>query len=238
MKQAGLLLIVCLGMIGARGQEQPPPAADSSAGGEPGLAAALVTMLGPVLLPKFVADATVLKEMVRSDEFREYRRRRGDIAAVDTLFDRAKELSWGNLYAALLISTAAVVDHRRVGFDLPLLGALLWFPLTAEFEEDHAARVAALPSKLYADTPPSGDRDKLQHFFGSALVALLSESREAAERTGEFVEWGESAFIVGGVNDPRDHRANLEGRLFGLRLLIEPSARPSRFLGRSGPLEE
>lgn len=192
--------------------------------------AGLVTVLSPLLVPKFVADAFRLKEFVRSEEFAAARVSAGDPGAVDALFVRARELSWGNLYEALLISAVATLDHRRVGVDLPLL--VLWFPLTSEFEEDFHSRIQALPSRLYADTPdtPAGDRDKLQHFFGSAFLAALSESPDAAERVGEFVEWGEERFIVGGAADERDARANRQGREFGVRVIEGGEARPSQFL--------
>jgi hypothetical protein len=158
---------------------------------------------------------------------------------VDAVFVRARELSWGNLYEALLISALATFDHRRFGVDAPALGPLFWFPLTSEFEEDFQARLKALPSRLYADTPvdPAGDRDKLQHFFGSAFVAAVSESREAAGRVGDFVEWGEERFIVGGINDERDARANRQGQEFGLRILTDGGARPSQFLRSGGGAE-
>jgi hypothetical protein len=192
----------------------------------------IVTMLAPVLLPKFVADTYRLREFITTEEFAGIRSTRGDPAAVDAIFVRARELSWGNVYEALLISAFATFDHRRVGVDPPVLGPLLWFPLTSEFEEDFQVRLKALPSRLYEDTPagPAGDRDKLQHFFGSAFVAAASESREAAVRVGDFVEWGEERFIVGGVNDERDVRANQQGQEFGLRILTDGGARPSQFL--------
>jgi hypothetical protein len=232
-----LLLSLCpLFPIAAQGT-----GGDASSPGEtpptPGIAAAVVTVLAPLFIPKFIADAAYLKSTIPGEEFQRVRREAGDPAAVDTLFALAKDLSWGNLYAALLITTVAVMDHRRVGVDLPLLGELLWFPLTSEFEEEFRARVAALPSALYADSPRGGDRDKLQHFFGSAFIALLSESANAADRTGEFVEWGEEEFIVGGTADDRDARANREGQRFALRLLTDPFARPSQYLGRTRPVE-
>jgi hypothetical protein len=210
-----------------------PGGADSSlTEGGSRLLAGLTVVLFPLFLPKFLGDATLLKDYVRSEEFRELRARVGDRCAVDGIFDRARELSWGNSYEALLISALATFDHRRFGVRLPLLGALLWFPLTSEFAEDYQARVSALPRNLYEDSPPGeeGDRDKLQHFFGSAFLAYLVESLDAADRVGEFVEWGEERFIVGGVSDDRDRRANREGEQFALHLLVDGAARPSTFL--------
>jgi hypothetical protein len=116
-----------------------------------------------------------------------------------------------------------------VGIRAPVIGAILWVPLTSEFPDEFSSRVNALPRWLYDDTPPEGDRDKLQHFFGSALVTLLFESPETAQRIGDFVEWGEEAFILGGVSDERDKRANVNGQRFGMNLLEGLNVRPSVF---------
>jgi hypothetical protein len=121
------------------------------------------------------------------------------------------------------------MDHNKFGVRIPFVGPLLWVPLTSEFREEFQDRLKALPSQLYPDTPPEGDRDKLQHFFGSALVTYITESREAGERVGYFIEWGEDKFIVGGVMDERDMRANRQGQQFGLHLLEDTSTRPSDF---------
>lgn len=227
------LLIPVAAAISQEGGSPVAVAADSSGEvGEGFPLSGLVTVLAPVLLPKFAADAYRLKEFVRSGEFAEVRSTLGDPAAVDTLFSRAKELSWGNLYEALLISALATLDHRRVGVRLPLIGPLLWLPLTSEFDDDFRSRLAALPTRLYSDTPSdsAGDRDKLQHFFGSAFLAAVSESRDAARRVGEFVEWGEERFIVGGVTDERDLRADRQGQEFGIRVLARKGERPSQYL--------
>jgi len=87
-----------------------------------------------------------------------------------------------------------------------------------------------LPSRIFADTPAWGDRDKLQHFFGSALAAALTESEETAAHVGEFVEWGEDMFIVEGTVESRDTEANRRGARFGLALLLDRSVLPSSFM--------
>jgi hypothetical protein len=185
-----------------------------------------------IIFPKVFGDAWLLREYVRSEEFAAIRLEQGDIAATDALFARARELSWHNNAEALLISLAASIDHRRVGLLVPPFGITLWLPLTSEFPEEFDERVADLPGRIYPDTPPgrSGDRDKLQHFFGSALLAFLFEAPGPSDRFGDFVEWGEERFVVDGAKDPRDLRANWQGQQFGLRLLNDPRTRPSRFL--------
>jgi hypothetical protein len=124
------------------------------------------------------------------------------------------------------------MEHRNFGIRIPVVGPLLWVPLTSEFPEEFHKRVHALPTRLYADTPPDsdGDRDKLQHFFGSAFLSYTFESPGVSERIGEFIEWGEDKFVVEGALDERDNRANRQGQRFGLWLLSDDSVRPSRFL--------
>jgi hypothetical protein len=190
-----------------------------------------LTSIAPVLIPLVIANGVQLKQYIVGEEFAHFRQKYGDLYAVDAVFDRAMRLSWNNVYEALFISFVATMDHARVGLRLPWIGPLFWFPLTSEFPDEFHRRVDALPKRLYPDTPNDqpGDRDKLQHFFGSALLACVSDSRAAADRAGNFVEWGEDVFIVDGVLDDRDVRANRQGQDFGLRLLEEPFARPSQF---------
>ena len=194
---------------------------------------AIVRFFAPLFPPKLLNDAFALRAYVRGDGFARVRREQGDRAAVDSLYTEAFGLSWGNTGEALLLCLAATLDHRRVGVELPLAGALLWFPLTSEFPDEFDARVAALPLRPFADSPAAGDRDKLQHFFGSAYAALVSESEGSARDIGDFVEWGEERFVVDGAADPRDVLANARGRAFGLALLGDPLLLPSGFLDRA-----
>ncbi|MBX2989555.1 MAG: hypothetical protein KF749_00150 [Bacteroidetes bacterium] len=192
----------------------------------------LISFFAPFVLPKVVQDVYHLKEYIRSEEFTGFKKSFGDLSAVDAIFDKAMRLSWNNAYEALFISLAATMDHRRFGVKLPVVGPLLWFPLTSEFEEEFRSRVSALPKTLYDDSPAgaAGDRDKLQHFFGSAFLAYTFESRDVAERIGSFIEWGEDKIIVDGALDERDFRANRHGQEFGLRLLEDKNVLPSAFL--------
>lgn len=216
-------LVDAQGVRGKAMSGQPPVFAQ-----RPEIPAGL-SFFAPFFLPKVLQDNYRLKQYVLGDEFAEFRHEYGDVYAIDALFDMAMRLSWNNVYEALLISFVATMDHNKFGVRLPFVGALLWAPLTSEFSEEFSERLRALPSRLYPDSPPEGDRDKLQHFFGSALITFLTESREASERVGYFVEWGEDRFIVGGTMDDRDMRANRQGQQYGLRLLQDSSARPSEF---------
>lgn len=220
-----LVLQACMSLPGSA----PAASAQIDARGLPGPLADLASALSVILFPKIFADVTSLRDYIRSEEFAAVRSESGDLRAVDAIFEEATRLCWGNRGEALYVATMATMDHRRVGVRVPFLGPLLWFPLTSEFEEEYEERVGRLPAALYPDSPPgpAGDRDKLQHFFGSAFLTFFSGSIETAEQAGQFVEWGEGAFVVEGVFDDRDLRADRHGQDFGLRLRADPLAQPS-----------
>jgi len=198
---------------------------------DPGPFEALLTWYPPL----FVKNGIDLKDFIRSETFTAIRRREGDRKAADAIFVRAMTLTRNNTSAALLIATVATLDHYVVGVKIPLLNFFL--PLSNESREDFAARVLNLPGRLYSDSPADGpagpgrggDRDKLQHFFGSAYVAFTFESQGAADRVGDFIEIGEDAMIVDGVLDNRDRRANWNGTQFGTALLSNNRRYPSDF---------
>lgn len=185
--------------------------------------------LAPLLVPVMLNNVQQLKLLIRGDEFKEIRVRHGDRHAVDVMFRWAEQLSWNNRGVALFIAFLSSIDHRNVGFRIPLLGPLLWLPLSGEFQEEFEERLRAMPVDLFPDSPrgQAGDRDKLQHFFGSAFLAYVFGGADAAERIGEFIEWGEDAFVVDGVYDLRDKEANARGRRFAARLREDYAALPS-----------
>ncbi len=224
-----IIFFVGIGLIPALALGQS--AAEDSLREAPSEVPAPLSVLAPLFFPKVIQDLYQLREYIREGEFAADRGKHGDRSAVDVLYDRAVRLSWNNRYEALFILMLATMDHERFGVRIPLLGPLIWVPLTSEWEDEFTARVRALPKKLFPDSPPgpAGDRDKLQHFFGSAFLTYLLDSRAAADRVGTFVEWGEDLFIVGGVYDTRDIEANRRGQYFGLMLYSEPGLRPSRF---------
>lgn len=211
-----------------------PPAfsqMDWSRADEEGPMPVAVSFFAPFFLPKVLQDVYQLREFLISPEFAAKRDGKGDRAAVDVLFLEARRLSWNNTYEALLVTFLTCIEHRRVPFKVPLLGIVLPLPLTWEFEDEFEERVRSLPSRLYADSPAGGggDRDKLQHFFGSALVTVLTESSSAAEGIGNFIEVGENRHVLGEQIDLRDLRSNRQGQAFGVALQNDPGILPSVF---------
>ncbi|MBI1804581.1 MAG: hypothetical protein HY033_00760 [Ignavibacteriae bacterium] len=185
--------------------------------------------------PFLIQHGIELQQFVRSKTFRTLRKQFGDIRAVDALYIHAMRMTNNNTAVSLFLSMVAVLEHRTIGLKVPVFN--LAFPLTNESDEDFQRRVRNLPAQLYADTPheKAGDKDKLQHFFGSAFLTFIFESRGPADRIGNFIEEGEEAIIVEGNSDPRDVRANRQGQRFGLALLDDNHRLPSEFLKISKP---
>ena len=108
----------------------------------------------------------------------------------------------------------------------------LKIPLTFEKDSFFTARTKHLPIHIYPDSPatPAGDRDKLQHFFGSAYLSYVTEAPDFTRTAGILIEWGEAQLIAGGADDIRDRRANTQGERFGEDLLIVTNLLPSDYL--------
>lgn len=188
------------------------------------------SLLSNVVTPQIVRETREIRAFIRDPRFAELRRVCGDMRAVDALYIRALKIAEYNIARALVIAMMGTLDHQQLKVKAPLVGTLP-LPLTSEDDVLFARRIANLPSKLYWDSPQNehGDKDKLQHFFASAYIAFVTESPELARAAGNFVEWGEAQFIVGGTDDPRDKRANKQGETFGHDLVYVKTLLPSDY---------
>jgi len=184
------------------------------------------------LLPSFLNNEAHLKRFLRDERFYNLRKFYDDTLAVDAIFDRAMLIADDDVKHALLIATFAVMDHRHLGLRIPFLGSL-YVPLTYESDSLFRIRRTHLPKKLLNDSRRTSDKDKLQHFFGSAYVTYVFNSDAVARWFGDLLETGEESFVLGGRIDPRDKLANEKGREFGLRLLRDARTLPSDVLWKS-----
>jgi len=195
----------------------------------------LFKSIGNAFVPDLVKETREIRAYVSDARFGVLMKRCGDARAVDAIYLKALKIAEHNLARALFLSLMGTLEHREVSVKVPILG-VIDVPLTFEEDSMFNTRFRNLPSRLYSDTPREGDRDKLQHFFASAYIAYASESRDLARTGGNAVEWGEAQFVVGGVDDPRDRRANKHGERFGHDLLAVRNLLPSDFLNL--PFEE
>ncbi len=188
------------------------------------------------ILPESVNGIAAMKEFIRWDVFQTFRLYSGDLKAVDLIFQKGLRIARGDIDMALFICFVGTIDHAKIGIRVPLLGLTLYVPLTTESEQNFQKRHHHLPSHFYSDSPAGtyGDRDKLQHFFGSAYLAYMSGSGTYTYTLGTWIERLEQKYIVDGADDPRDRRANLQGVLFGKMLLKGKDVLPGNVLNDSG----
>jgi hypothetical protein len=195
----------------------------------------LFRIIGNAFTPDLIKETREIRAYVRDARFLVLMKRCSDNRAMDAIYLKALKIADHNIARGLFLALMGTLEHRDVNLKVPVIGPI-GVPLTFEVDSLFNARFRNLPSHLYADTPPEGDRDKLQHFFASAYISYASESRELSRTGGNFVEWGEAQFIVGGVDDPRDRRANRHGEQFGHDLLTVSNLLPSDYLNL--PFEE
>jgi hypothetical protein len=185
----------------------------------------------PYFLPAVFRDETALKRYIRDPRFLQLRRIADDTVAVDVIFLRAMDIADESIGHALLIATLATFDHFRLGIRIPILGTM-YLPLTLESESSYRIRYSHLPRRVLPDSlgGRKNDKDKMQHFFGSAYLTYVFNSEAVSRALGDFIEWGEPRFIVGGDFDERDKYANRLGQEFGMRLLEGEDVVPSDVL--------
>jgi hypothetical protein len=187
--------------------------------------------LSEIFTPQIIIDTKHIRQYILDGRFQVLRNRCGDMRTIDAIYLKSLKIADYNVARALFLSLMAVLEHRKVDVKMPIVSSLK-VPLTFEKESIFSARIKHLPTDVYSDSPttPEGDRDKLQHFFGSAYLSYASEAPEFTRTAGNLIEWGEAAFIVGGTDDSRDKRANKQGESFGRDLLVVKTLLPSDYL--------
>jgi hypothetical protein len=189
------------------------------------------TFLSEIFTPQIIIDTKHIRQYILDERFQILRNRYGDLRTIDAIYLKSLKIAEYNIARALFLSFMAVLEHRKVEVKIPIVSSLK-VPLTFEKDSIFSARIKHLPTQVYSDSPtiPEGDRDKLQHFFGSAYLSYASEAPDFTRTLGNLIEWGEPVFIVGGTDDPRDKRANKQGESFGRDLLAVMTLLPSDYL--------
>jgi hypothetical protein len=189
------------------------------------------TFLSEIFTPQIIIDTKHIRQYVLDERFQVLRNRCGDMRTIDAIYLKSLKIADYNIARALFLSLMAVLEHRKVEVKIPIVSSLK-VPLTFEKDSIFSARIKHLPTQVYSDSPTilEGDRDKLQHFFGSAYLSYASEAPDFTRTLGNLIEWGELVFIVGGTDDPRDKRANKQGESFGRDLLAVMTLLPSDYL--------
>jgi hypothetical protein len=189
------------------------------------------TVLSEIFTPQIIIDTKHIRQYILDERFQVLRNRCGDMRTIDAIYLKSLKIADYNIARALFLSLMAVLEHRKIDVKMPIVSPLK-VPLTFEKDSIFFARIKHLPTHVYSDSPTTfgGDRDKLQHFFGSAYLSYASEAPQFTRAVGDFIEWGEPIFVVGGTDDPRDKRANKQGGSFGRDLLVVTTLLPSDYL--------
>lgn len=191
----------------------------------------LGAFLVDLFTPQIIIDTKEIRKYISDERFQTMRHHDGDLRAADAIYLKSLRIADYNIARALFLSFMAVLEHRNVEISLPLIGKCT-LPLTFENDTIFSTRINHLPAHMYYDSPSSlqGDRDKLQHFFGSAFLSYATEAPALTKFVGNAIEWGEALIVVGGVDDHRDKRANTQGKCFGRDLLFVETILPSDYL--------
>jgi hypothetical protein len=187
-----------------------------------------------IFVPKILMDSYRMRDFISSDYFHLYKRMNGDLAAIDELYTYALWLTDNNIEESLFIISMSTLPYKKSPAKFPLLKFDFMFYFSIESDSLFSRRYTNLPSVLFEDSPrtPFGDRDKTPHFFGSAYLAYISDSRILPGLAGYLIETGEYLFEFEGFMDKRDIKTNKTGAGFGLALLRNPETLPSKYLGK------
>ena len=166
-----------------------------------------------LFVPEGVRLGTDMRSFIESPEFGAFDSIATPEEAFNEIYFEALTMAHGNLTDALLAASFGSFEHEYI--PLTIFGAELDIPLTAEDHSRFLLRVSHLPAHLYRI--PEGDRDKIQHFFGSAWLKSLFGMDWLVHLAGEGVEAGETLFVIGDRRDPRDIHANGDGLRFELK---------------------
>ncbi|MFO7445153.1 MAG: hypothetical protein R6W90_02255 [Ignavibacteriaceae bacterium] len=173
-----------------------------------------------------------ITEYIASGHFQDLKKDNNDLELADSLFLSAQKFYNGNISEALLALAFATVPYKKVPIELPVLKAVVKYPLVSHNDSMFLKKNDQLPSQLFFNTPQNnyGDRDKLAHFFGSAYISYQSNIFDLGNLIGYFVEVFEESFKVQSKLDTRDLETNELGNIFGEMLKKNQYILPSRVL--------
>ena len=163
-----------------------------------------------LVVPADMVAGLDLRRYVESPEFGMFDSSHRPEIVFDEIYYTALDYTHGDSQAAMLASMIATTEHEAIPFHL--FGIHITIPLTTESRSRFASRVSHLPTHLYHT--PEDDRDKLQHFFGSAWIRRVFGIDWIANAIGSLIETGEGLFVEESDDDPRDLHADRDGIRF------------------------
>lgn len=182
-----------------------------------------------LFIPRELSLAYELRTLIAAQEPIRPRSRGADLRRLDALYLRAVYLAEGDRFLALMALSIATLPYHTFPARVPLIGLVITVPVSTEAIEDYQQRMENLPGMLLPDSPPSLDRDKLPHFFGSAWLQCVSRNPDLVMLAGEMLELGEELFKLEGSRDIRDILVNRRGIQFAIALQQQKNVLPSDF---------
>ncbi len=178
----------------------------------------------------FFSNVALLSKYLASKDFLQQRKNLPDIKAVDLIYKKSLELT-GSISEALLTATFSTLPFKFFPLILPLSKLRINVPLPVGPLILFKKKIRRLPSHFFFDSPktPTGDVDKLAHFFANAFLVYNLRCLGLSNFFGLLVELFERNLKVNGFVDQRDLMVNKLGALFGAQLAKNKSALPSNF---------
>jgi len=167
---------------------------------------------------------------IASDEFKNLKNTCDDLSLVDSIYIKALEISESDISENLLALTFATLPFDKMVVGIPVLNSTVNLQLQEVDSILFRTKNNNLPSKLFFDSPPNGDKDKLAHFFGNAFLSYNVSVFNISKILGIFVELFEESFLVNGGLDSRDLSVNYLGEFFGKYLNKNTKLLPSEVL--------
>jgi hypothetical protein len=190
--------------------------------------------MSEIFVPDMVINMYRMRDFLSSEYFGNFKKFKGDVKSLDEIYNYALFLTDNDIPQSLFIVSIATLPYKSTPAKFPILKLDMMFYFSLESDSLFHKRYKNLPSKLYEDSPQNsfGDKDKLSHFFGSAYVAYITDSRLLPTAVGYMIEIGEYIFQLEGFMDERDLLSNELGIKFGKSLLKDPIDKPSKYFGK------
>ncbi|PLX23199.1 MAG: hypothetical protein C0600_15560 [Ignavibacteria bacterium] len=229
---ACLLLMLTLAAAQLQGQQHSPEREylTNAAADEETTLETVWLFLRDLVIPREFRTAYHLRAWISRQQALSPRDREKDLRRLDAIYQHAVYLADGDAREALFALAIATLPYYTFPAQIPLTGLTITVPVSTENREMFEKRMAALPGKLFVDSPSYLDRDKLPHFFGSAWLQLSTGSELVSLFAGEALEFGEAVFKLEGSRDPRDIMINRLGTAFARQLQKAENVLPSDIL--------
>ena len=189
-----------------------------------------VNVLFAQINSKFDESFNKLVVYISSEEFKELKTELNDLELIDSIYSKSIIFTNNDISESLLALTFATLPFDYMPIRIPIINQVINIKLQDVSPSIFNKKNNNLPSYIFFDTPTTGDKDKLAHFFGNAFLSYNVSIFNISKILGIFVELFEESFKVGGGLDTRDLEVNNYGEFFGKMLNRNNKLMPSEVL--------